>query len=195
MENSALHNQRRGNKSGKLQAVIIDLAAKHAGYTIDQLSWIAAGFSVDEQGFCQPAELYSQVQRYFNGKRRGSEVAKSQAEITALVNGDDPAANAKLSKTKLVYIPATRNPYTEAAGKGVRLYRAGGASMVDHGLDALPVAPAGERVAVGPRPVPSIVPDEDGFRPAVQQKKPFDSVANRFDPAAQIANLNDMLED
>lgn len=117
-----LHNQRRGGKSIELQDGLVKLAARLPGYTLDQLSWIAAGFHVDENGICQPSDKYNQIQKYFNCKRRGAEIAFSADELS-----DHPRA-------RLVYVKAVNNPYTESGGRGVMVI--GGAPRVQ----AVPVS-------------------------------------------------------
>ena len=106
---SGLINQRRGRKSIEIQDEVVKLAAKYPGYTINQLSWIAAGFHVDAKGICQPSDKYQQIQKYFNAKRRGAEIAFKSDDLT-----NHP-------KAQLVYVKAVNNPYTDAGGLGVRV--------------------------------------------------------------------------
>lgn len=120
-QQGGLHNQRRGGKSIKLQDQLVKLAVVNQGFTINQLAWIAAGFEVDENGYCQPAGLYQQVQDYFNGKRRGCEISYKETELS------------KHPRARLVYCKAKNNPYTEAGGYGVRpIGRTQASNTADH---------------------------------------------------------------
>ena len=127
-QQGGLHSQRRGGQSVDLQRQLVSLAVKYPGYTIDQLSWMVAGFEVDANGVCQPSGLYSKAQKYFNGKRRGCEISfnsfekvKDEAGNQHLVNLSDAQIKAKHPHAQLVYGKALNNPYTDKGGRGVRL--------------------------------------------------------------------------
>lgn len=106
MGSKALIKQRTGNKSGADLKKVEQLLASHKGLTATQLSWMAAGGSLDEQGFCQPAALFSQCLDFFNIKRRISERAY---EIDKL--GDHPRALFRYGR-------AVKNPY-DFGGQGI----------------------------------------------------------------------------
>lgn len=106
MSNQALIKQRTGGKSLQDLDLLEAVVHEHPGYTMTQASWVAAGGTVDGNGYCQPAELFNQCLRFFNFKRRGSEAAFMPAVL-----GDHPKARFKYGK-------ATCNPY-DFGGAGV----------------------------------------------------------------------------
>lgn len=104
---SGLINQRKGGESIKLQHELVALSAKHPGFTATQLCWKAAGFEVSDAGHCLPADLFAQVNKFFNGKRRLSEATCGPDQIE-----EKPRA-------LMVYGKAVLNPYGESGGHGV----------------------------------------------------------------------------
>jgi len=89
----------------KLQDRMVNLSAQYPGYTMTQLSWLAAGGDVDVNGFCQPASAFNLALAFFNAKRRGSEIARDA--------GDD---SGRRPNAKLLYGKALRNPYDFGGG-------------------------------------------------------------------------------
>ena len=164
-QSGGLHNQRRGRKSVELQDEMVRLASKFPGYTINQLAWIAAGFHVDSKGLCQPCDKYLQIQKYFNAKRRGAEIAFHADSLS-----DHPRA-------RLVYVKAVKNPYTESGGSGVRVIAGRSVSA-----DAYQSARGGESVV---SEQPAVVKREEAA--AVEPPKRFASGQAVADLAAGLA--------
>ena len=170
-QQGGLHKQRRGGKSIKLQDQLVKLAAANQGYTVNQLAWIAAGFKVDENGYCQPAGLYQQVQDYFNGKRRGCEISFKATELK------------RHPRARLVYCKAKNNPYTEAGGYGVR-----------------PITEAGQASALSDQVTPNKVTydiPEQTPKPAPVAQKPANKPVQQPKPAnaaQHVASIQDMLK-
>ena len=104
---NALIKQSATKERYALQDRCVDLAGQYAGYTATQLAWIAAGGSVDAQGFCQPASAFNMALAFFNAKRRICEIAKDP---------DDDSG--RRPNAKLLYGKALCNPY-EFGGAGV----------------------------------------------------------------------------
>lgn len=92
----------------KLQDRLVNLSGQYPGYTMTQLSWIAAGGQVDDNGFCQPAVAFNMALEFFNAKRRGCEIARNAEEEE---EGRRPNA-------RLIYGKPLRNPY-DFGGAGV----------------------------------------------------------------------------
>lgn len=105
MSKAGLINQARGDRYD-VQERLVSLSRQYPGYTMTQLSWILAGGTIDEKGYCQPAEAFNQMLTFFNAKRRGSEIACNAGQVE-----DKPRA-------KLTYGKALRNPY-DFGGMGV----------------------------------------------------------------------------
>lgn len=113
MSVQALIKESTSGERYKLQDKLVNLSGQYPGYTMTQLSWIAAGGQVDAAGFCQPAVAFNMALEFFNAKRRGCEIARYAEEE----EGRRPNA-------RLIYGNAVRNPY-DFGGAGV--YPLGGA--------------------------------------------------------------------
>lgn len=140
MSQEALIRSSENGERYKLQDLLVSLSSTHAGMTMTQLAWMAAGGTVDADGYCQPADAFRMTLEFFNAKRRGCEIARNQEEE----DGRRPNA-------KLVYGKALGNPY-EFGGAGV--YPIGGVRAVVGTVHV--VAPVCESVA----PLRSGMPDD-----------------------------------
>ena len=161
-----LHNARRGNKSLKQQDIAVGIVQKKPGLTATQVSWLAAGYQLDDKGNCIPADEFKRVNEFFNYKRRICEMSFKSEFVS-----DHPRA-------RLVYGKALSNPNTESGG---------------HGLYAIKgqVSPASMVEAKPPTPVQPVSQPEPKEAPAPPAPPPTAAKSAK----KHIGNMMDLLND